>query len=148
MTMRLLSGTPAGGGGRAGQTADLAHTWSRGQDRGGDLGSLTLPGGEGRPGPRLLPIPGRTTDVKGNPPPSSRSGLWGPGVSTHLGRDHVFPVMSDQVPPHHQLQLLLGQQRQGCAQQAETQVAKGAQESPVRALGRPRGDLRCQPALA
>ena len=36
--------------------------------------------------------------------------------------------MADQVPLHHQLQLLLGQQGQGRAQQAETQVAKGAQD--------------------
>lgn len=111
--------------------------------------------GEGTLGRSLYPegkgalVPGSFPSRAG--PPMSRATCplpAGPGVSTHLGRDHVFPIMSDQVPPHHQLQLLLGQQRQGCAQQAETQVAKGAQESPVRALGRPRGDLRCQPALA
>lgn len=51
---------------------------------------------------------------------------------TYLRNDHVLPKMADQVSPHHQVQLLFGQQRQGCPQQAETHVAKEGWGSLVR----------------
>lgn len=56
--------------------------------------------------------------------PSSPAGR-GEGGSTYLSGDCVLPKVPDQVPLHHQGQLLLGQQRQRRAQQAEAQVAEG-----------------------
>lgn len=68
------------------------------------------------------------------------------GGGTHLSSDHVLPKVPDQVPPHHQRQLLLGQQRQRRAQQAEAQVAEGRVAQPGQSPGRAGWGLGPEPA--